>query len=91
MTTISSGLPVAEHGIYEWHVLEPTLNRLITPLLFSFAGDGGRETLAGLLDPEDVYPSESLHARLAAAGVRSSVAQPAASPTDRRTAWCSGV
>ncbi len=78
VTTISSGLPVAEHGIYEWHVLEPTLNRLITPLLFSFAGDGSRETLAGLLDPEDVYPNESLHARLAAAGVRSSVAQPAA-------------
>ena len=60
-----AGYSPAEHGIYEWHVLEPTLNRLITPLLFSFAGDGGRETLAGLLDPEDVYPNESLHARLA--------------------------
>lgn len=78
VTTIHSGLPVAEHGVYEWHVLEPTLNRLITPLLFSFSGDGERETLAGLLNPEDVYPAESLHARLAEAGVRSSVALPAA-------------
>jgi hypothetical protein len=78
VTTIHSGLPVAEHGLYEWHVLEPTLNRLITPLLFSFSGDSERETLAGLLDPEDVYPAESLHVRLAASGVRSSVAQPAA-------------
>ena len=77
-TTIHSGLPVAEHGVYEWHVLEPTLNRLITPLLFSFSGDRGRETLAGLLDPADVYPPESLYERLAAAGIRSSVAQPAA-------------
>lgn len=77
VTTIHSGLPVAEHGLYEWHLLEPTLNRLITPLLFSFSGDSRRETLAGVLDPEDIYPGESLYARLADHGVRSSAAQPA--------------
>jgi len=77
VTTIHSGLPVAEHGLYEWHLLEPTLNRLITPLLFSFSGDGERETLAGVLDPGDIYPADSLYARLADNGVRSSVAQPA--------------
>jgi Type I phosphodiesterase / nucleotide pyrophosphatase len=77
-TTIHSGLPVAEHGVYEWHVLEPSLNRLITPLLFSFSGDGRRESLAGVLAPESVYPRESLYARLAEHGVRSSVAQSAA-------------
>jgi Type I phosphodiesterase / nucleotide pyrophosphatase len=76
VTTIHSGLPVAEHGLYEWHLLEPTLNRLITPLLFSFSGDSERETLAGVLDPEDIYPGESFYARLAEHGVRSSVAQP---------------
>lgn len=75
VTTIHSGLPVAEHGLYEWHLLEPTLNRLITPLLFSFSGDSERETLAGVLDPADIYPGESLYARLAEHGVRSSVAQ----------------
>jgi Type I phosphodiesterase / nucleotide pyrophosphatase len=77
-TTIHSGTPVAEHGLYEWHLLEPTLNRLITPLLFSFSGDGRRESLAGVLDPENVYPRESFYARLAEQGIRSSVAQPAA-------------
>ncbi|HSC92782.1 MAG TPA: alkaline phosphatase family protein [Gaiellaceae bacterium] len=77
VTTIHSGLPVAQHGVYEWHVLEPSLNRLITPLAFSYAGDTGRETLAGVLAPEAVYPDESLHGRLAAAGVRSAVAVPA--------------
>lgn len=76
-TTIHSGLPVADHGLYEWHLLEPTLNRLITPLLFSFSGDRQRETLAQVLDPEDIYPGESLYALLAAHGVRSSVAQSA--------------
>jgi Type I phosphodiesterase / nucleotide pyrophosphatase len=78
VTTIHSGLPVAEHGLYEWHLLEPSLDRLITPLLFSFSGDGRRESLAGVLDPETVFPRESLYARLAEQGVRSSVAQPAA-------------
>jgi Type I phosphodiesterase / nucleotide pyrophosphatase len=78
VTTIHSGLAVAEHGLYEWHVLEPTLNRLITPLLFSFAGDAVRGTLAGVLAPDDVFPTESLHARLAMSGVRSCIALPAA-------------
>jgi hypothetical protein len=77
-TTIHSGLPVADHGLYEWHLLEPTLNRLITPLLFSFSGDRQRETLARVLDPEDIYPGESLYARLAVHGVRSGLAAAAA-------------
>lgn len=76
VTTIASGLPVAEHGLYEWHVLEPSLDRLITPLLFSFAGDRERDTLAGLLDPEGLFPAGALAARLAAAGVRPIAVQP---------------
>jgi Type I phosphodiesterase / nucleotide pyrophosphatase len=75
VTTIHSGLPVAEHGLYEWHLLEPKLNRLITPLLFSFAGDGRRETLAQVLPPEAIYPPASVYLRLAEHGIRSSVAQ----------------
>ena len=81
VTTIHSALPVAEHGLYEWHVFEPSLNRLVTPLLFSFAGDGTRGTLAGVLDPDALFPTESLHARLSGAGVRSTVCLPAAIAT----------
>lgn len=76
VTTIHSGLPVAEHGLYEWHLYELALNRLITPLLFSFAGDGQRGTLAGMLDPVSLFPSESLHSMLAEAGIRSTVCLP---------------
>jgi len=50
VTTIHTGLPVAEHGLYEWHILEPALDRIITPLLFSYAGDGQRGTLLGSLE-----------------------------------------
>ncbi len=76
VTTIHSGLTVAEHGLYEWHVYEPSLDRLITPLLFSFAGDGRRGTLVGHIDPDALFPHESLYARLGASGVRSSVVLP---------------
>ena len=76
VTTIHSGLPVAEHGLYEWHVYEPTLDRLITPLLFSFAGDGTRGTLLGQIEPDALFPTDSLYARLADAGVRSTVVLP---------------
>lgn len=64
-TTIHTGLPVAEHGLYEWHVYEPRLDRLITPLLFCFAGDNRRDTLltAGLT-PEELFPFETLYERL---------------------------
>ena len=77
-TTIHSGLPVSEHGVYEWFVLEPSLDRLIAPLLFSFAGDKARETLrATALEPADVFPTNTIYRRLAAAGVLSHVAQSA--------------
>jgi len=78
VTTIHSGLPVSEHGLYEWHVYEPSLDRLITPLLFSFAGDGMRGSLLGRIDPDALFPTDSLYARLVEAGVPSKVVLPAA-------------
>lgn len=77
VTTIHSGLPVAEHGLYEWHVYEPSLDRLITPLLFSFAGDGVRGTLLGQIAPGALFPEGALYPRLGEAGVRSTVVLPA--------------
>jgi hypothetical protein len=78
VTTVHSGLPVAQHGLYEWHVYEPSLDRLVTPLLFSFAGDGVRGTLLGHIDPDELFPTDSLYARLAESGIRSTVVLPAA-------------
>jgi hypothetical protein len=76
-TTIHSGLPLGEHGLYEWHVLEPRLNRLVTPLWFSFAGDDRPETLRDSgLAPQDLFPGQTLYRRLLP--VPSHVALPAA-------------
>jgi len=80
VTTLHTGAPVGAHGLYEWNVYEPRLDTLITPLLFSFAGDGARDTLlrAGV-DPDAVLPSmPTVYERLADHGVESHVFEPAA-------------
>jgi hypothetical protein len=77
-TTLNSGLPVGVHGVYEWHILEPSLDRVITPLMFSFAGDAARDTLAATgLTPAAVFPRETQHLRLTGADVRSVSVMPA--------------
>lgn len=64
-TTIHSGLPLGEHGLYEWNVFEPRLNRLVTPLWFSFAGDERPGTLFDTgLTAHDLFPDETLYRRL---------------------------
>jgi type I phosphodiesterase/nucleotide pyrophosphatase len=75
-TTIHSGLSLGEHGLYEWNVFEPRLNRLITPLWFCFAGDDRPGTLfdAGLT-AHDLFPEETVYGRLLP--VPSHVAMPA--------------
>jgi hypothetical protein len=71
ITTMHTGQPVGEHGLYEWNVYEPELDAIVTPLRASYAGDG--ELPAGTL-----AVGETLYQRLAADGVRSLVLQPAA-------------
>ena len=75
VTTMHTGRPVGEHGLYEWHVYDPSLDAIITPLLFSFAGDEGRDTLLGRLDPATLVPGDTLYERLPGP---STVLQPAA-------------
>ena len=78
VTTLHTGRPVIEHGVYEWNIYEPSIDALITPLMFSFAGDGERDTLrqAGA-DPRALYPTATLYRRLATGGVRCLAFHPA--------------
>jgi hypothetical protein len=78
VTTLHSGAPVGEHGLYEWHVYDAGLDAIVTPLLFSFAGDHTRDTLLRVgADPERVLPSmPTLYERLGAAGVSCHAFQP---------------
>lgn len=64
-TTIHSGLPLGEHGLYEWNVFDPRLNRLVTPLWFCFAGDDRPGTLADVgFTAHDLFPEQTLYRRL---------------------------
>lgn len=72
VTSIHTGLPVGQSGVYEWQYYEPLLDAVITPLLFSFAGTSKRDELKRVgIAPEALYPAASLYAALAAQGVKS--------------------
>lgn len=76
VTAIHTGLDPAASGVYEWFLYEPGVDRIIAPLLYSFAGDRGRETLlAARPHPEALFPRDTLYRRLAARGVGSTVFQ----------------
>ncbi len=71
-TTIHTGLSVGQSGVFEWFYYEPLLDRIIAPLLFSFAGDGKRNTLQKTkINPEQLYPTQTIYQRLAQQGVAS--------------------
>jgi type I phosphodiesterase/nucleotide pyrophosphatase len=69
LTTMYTGLPVAEHGLYEWVVYEPAIDSIILPLPFTRADGTPLE-----LDPRDVVPGPTVFEQL---DVPSRVLQPA--------------
>jgi hypothetical protein len=75
VTTVHSGLPVEDHGLYEWNVLEPELDAIICPLRFARAESKVLDELKGRLDPAVLLPGPTLYQSL---GVPSVVMQPRA-------------
>ncbi len=75
VTTVHSGLPVQDHGLYEWNVLEPDLDRIICPLRFTLAESKVSGELEGRLDPAALLPGPTLYESL---GVPCFVLQPEA-------------
>jgi Type I phosphodiesterase / nucleotide pyrophosphatase len=56
VTTLCFGLPVEQHGLYEWNILEPALDAIICPLRFNAAGSDVEGSLAPWLDPAVLAP-----------------------------------
>ncbi len=72
LTTMHTGLTVGQSGVYEWFYYEPLLDRVIAPLLFSFAGARERDTLKSTgVDPAAVYPKGTFYPDLKNMGVES--------------------
>jgi predicted AlkP superfamily pyrophosphatase or phosphodiesterase len=71
LTTIHTGLPVGQSGVYEWFYYEPQLDALIAPLLFSYAGTGERDTLKSKgVQPASLYPRGIFYPELKQMGVK---------------------
>jgi Type I phosphodiesterase / nucleotide pyrophosphatase len=77
ITTLHAGVPVGSHGLYEWNVYEPSLGEVITPLLFSPAGELSPDRLSA--DPDAVLAcGRTMYEQLGARGVECHVFGPAA-------------
>lgn len=76
VTSVHTGLTPAESGVYEWFTYDPHIDRIIAPLLFSFAGDRERNTLRPTGVPaETLFRWQTVYQRLARQGVRSTLFQ----------------
>jgi hypothetical protein len=76
VTSIHTGLNVAQSGIYEWTYYEPLIDDMISPLLFSYAGDKERDTLKRSTIPaEAFYPRQTFYQTLKTVGVQSYIFQ----------------
>jgi hypothetical protein len=73
VSSLHFGMPVHEHGLYEWNILEPTLGEIICPLRFNATGAEEEGMLAGRLDPSALAPGRTFYESL---GVPCIVAQP---------------
>lgn len=70
VTTMHTGLPVGVSGVHEWFYYEPHVDRIIAPLLYSFAGSTERETLnSRRVNPEELFPKGIFYPALQEMGV----------------------
>jgi predicted AlkP superfamily pyrophosphatase or phosphodiesterase len=74
LTTIHTGLPVGQSGVYEWYYYEPQLDAIIAPLLFSYAGTKEWDTLrVSGIQPSSLYPRGMFYPELKKMGISSHV------------------
>ncbi len=76
ITTLCSGVEVGQTGVYEWFFYEPQLNRVIAPLLYSYAGDKKCGSLKEVIAPDKILPSETIFQKLKKEGIPSYIFQP---------------
>jgi predicted AlkP superfamily pyrophosphatase or phosphodiesterase len=69
VTTIHTGLPVAESGVVEWWYYEPVIDQLFAPLLFARKEE---DKARHLHEPADAFfPAQTFYQTLQTDGVRS--------------------
>ncbi len=81
LTSLHTGMSVEETGIYEWFYYDKTVGAIISPFLFSLAGDKNRNSLLKQgIDPKKIFPFSTFYEYLNKKNIKSNVFQ-AFSPT----------
>ena len=77
VTCMHTGLDVGQSGVYEWNYYEPLVDEIISPLLFSYAGDKlARDTIKrSAIAPEQFFPGQTFYQALQVQGVNSHIFQ----------------
>lgn len=77
VTCIHTGLPVGQSGVFEWNYYEPLVDEIISPLLFSYAGDKyQRDTLRqSTIASSHFFPRQTFYHTLQARGIPSHILQ----------------
>lgn len=79
LTSIHTGMSVEETGIYEWFYYEKEVDAIISPLLFSSAGDKNRNSLLNKnIDPKKIFPFFTFYEYLNKKNITSAVFTPQA-------------
>ena len=74
LTTIHTGWTVGQSGVHEWIYYEPLLDAMISPLLFTYAGQWERDLLKSTgVQPAFLYPRGVFYPELKKMGVDSFV------------------
>lgn len=77
VTCMHTGLNVGQSGIYEWNYYEPLVDNIISPLLFSYAGEKSlKDTLRNSSTPSSAFfPKSTFYQHLQKLGVTSHIFQ----------------
>jgi len=76
VTCIHTGLDVGASGVYEWFYYEPKVDRVIAPLLSSYAGDKELDTLEKEgVDVASLYPKGTIYETFKKKGIHSYILQ----------------
>ncbi len=81
VTSIHTGLPVGQSGVYEWNYYEPLVDDLISPLLFSYVNYAEGEKLQrdtvkrANIPPSAFFPQQTFYKRLREQGIASHILQ----------------
>ena len=77
VTCIYTGLPVGQSGVYEWFYYEPKVDMIISPLMYTPAGEKERDLLKKMgIQPADLLPDQTLFKLLGKNAVQSYVFTP---------------